>query len=345
MCFDRSDGELLWQQGTVFKEEEETHQSNPYCSASPVTDGERVIATFGSAGAFCFDMDGKELWNRDLGPQKHTWGNGASPVIHGDLVVIYHGPGEFAYMIALNKHTGDVVWKVKDMPIKTAGRTDGFRGNEPGITGSFSTPILMEQDGRAQLVMSYPGELVGLDLKTGNRLWWSEGLNPLIYTSPLTDGKTVVAVGGYYGNSIAVNIGGAGDVSETHRLWQTVRAKGDIGSGVIKGDYFYVHYAAGIAMCLELKTGKTVWEERLKGEGAAGSSWSSMTLVDDLIYVINQSSEMFILRASPKFELLTANRLDGELTNSTQAMSNGELFIRTHKHLWCISARKQVAAK
>ena len=343
MAFDRRNGELLWQKGTVFKEAEETHQANPYCSTSPVVDGERVIVSHASAGVFCYDLDGNEIWSRDLGPQKHTWGSGSSPLIHGDLCILYHGPGENGHLIGLDKRTGETVWSVRDLPIVTEGRTDGFRGKEPGITGSFSTPILVEAGDRTELVMSFSGELVAFDPATGNRLWWADGLNPLVYTSPLTDGETIVAMGGYYGNSMAVTPGGEGNVTDSHRVWHKVRSKSDIGSGVIKDGHIFLQYGAGIAICMDLKTGDMIWEERLKGQGAAGSSWSSMTLVGDLIYVINQSAEMFILRASPDFEVVAVNGLDGELTNSTQAMSNGELFIRTHKHLWCISEHKQVA--
>src|SRR5687767_1706413 len=103
MCFDRKSGKVLWQSGTSYGEKEETHETNPYCSASPVTDGERVIAWFGSAGVFCYDFNGKELWRKDLGKQSHTWGFASSPLIDGDLCVLYFGPGKGAALIGLDK--------------------------------------------------------------------------------------------------------------------------------------------------------------------------------------------------------------------------------------------------
>src|SRR6266542_3589784 len=93
LCFDRADGKRLWQQGPTYPEKELTHETNPQSSSSPVTDGERVIAWFGSAGLFCYDKSGRELWHRDLGPQRHIWGSGSSPVLHGNLCVLNFGPG------------------------------------------------------------------------------------------------------------------------------------------------------------------------------------------------------------------------------------------------------------
>lgn len=142
MAFDRANGKLLWQAGTIFNAKEETHPDNPYCAASPVTDGKIVVATFGSAGVFCYDVSGKELWKRDLGPQKHTWGNASSPILQGELVILFHGPGPNSQLLGLDKATGVTVWKVL-LPEPVPGeRTDGFAGKGPGMVGSFSTPTL-----------------------------------------------------------------------------------------------------------------------------------------------------------------------------------------------------------
>src|SRR6185436_15610741 len=106
MAFDRATGKLRWQRGVTYEAEDARHKSNTHCAASPVTDGERVVASFGSAGIVAFDFTGKKLWKTDLGPQTHEWGQGSSPVLHGDSVIVYHGPGEFSALYALDKHTG-----------------------------------------------------------------------------------------------------------------------------------------------------------------------------------------------------------------------------------------------
>jgi outer membrane protein assembly factor BamB len=344
MCLDRRAGKLLWQKGTIWKEAEGTHESNPYCSSSPVTDGERVIAWYGPAGVFCYDFDGEELWKRDLGKQEHEWGYGSSPVLYQDLCILYHGPGKGAYLIALDKKSGKTIWKVNDPLIQKRPRTDGFKGQEEGgMVGSFASPLLVKAKGREELIMTYPQLLCGFDPKTGKELWRCDGLNELIYASPVASDGVVVGMGGFFGNTIAVKSGSQGDVTGSQRLWKSVRTKTGIGSGVVHDGHFYILNSGGIAECIELKTGKTIWTERVKGKGPKSDSWSSMVLAGGNIYILNQSSDTVVLKASPKFEVVAVNALENELANASHAVSDGEIFIRTHTHLWCIGAGPKTA--
>jgi outer membrane protein assembly factor BamB len=332
MCFNRADGKLLWQSGVTYPEKESTHETNPLCSASPVADGERVIASFASAGLYCYDFDGKELWHRDLGRQAHIWGNGASPIIHGDLCTLNFGPGERTFLIAVNKKTGETVWQV-DEPGGDSGQEKP--GEKPNWVGSWSTPIVIKVNGREELIMTWPRRAAAYDPKTGQELWTCGGLNPLVYTSPLYSEGTIVAMGGFMGVSLAARADGNGDVTQTRRLWHHPKTKQRIGSGVIHNGHIYILNDPGVAECYELKTGKLVWEERLAGKGPDNSSWSSIVLADGRLYVINHSGDTFVLKASPKFELLATNSL-GETDNASLAVSDDDIFIRTHKALWCI---------
>lgn len=345
MAFDRQSGKLLWQQGVVYDKEETTHGQNPYCAASPATDGERIIVTYGSAGVYAYDLNGKTLWNRDLGPQVHVWGNASSPVIVDDICFLYHGPGPNATLYALNKETGKSIWTYEEPEANQAGRTDGFQGRENGIVGSFSTPLPITHNGRKELIMSFPNDLISFDPQTGKKLWWSGGMNPLVYTSAISGEGVAFGSGGYSGSSVAVRLGGNGNVSDSHRIWQNVRSGNSIGSGVIHNGHIYQIQNSGTAKCVELATGKTVWEEKIQGKGRRPASWSSMIRVGDHLYYLNQSSEMVVLAASPQFNLITTNPLDNAMCNSTQAMSNGDIFIRTWEHLWCIGEQKEVALK
>lgn len=345
MCIDRNTGVTLWQQGVVYDKAEQTHRTNPYCSASPVTDGERIVATFGSAGVYCYDFTGKELWKRDLGPQRHTWGNASSPVLFGDLCILYHGPDENAAIVAMDKQTGKTKWKYEEPKWDTRGRTDGFKGNEEkGITGSFSTPIIVNYQGRDELIMSFPTEIKALNPKTGKELWSCKGLNPLIYTSAIYGEGVVVAMGGYQGNSLAVKVGGKGDVTKTHRLWQHVPGEGGIGSGVIHEGHIYFPDNGGIAHCLNLETGNTVWKERLKGPGRNTGIWSNFTMAGGNIYAINKSGDVIVFKASPTFEQVAVNAIGNEESNSSIVIADGEIFLRTYKALWKIG-RGTVTAK
>jgi outer membrane protein assembly factor BamB len=343
LCVDRGTGNILWQQGPVYAEKEKSHPTNPPGSASPVTDGECVIAAFGSAGVYCYDLNGKELWHRDLGKISHEWGYASSPVIHGDLCIVYHGPSEKSALIALDKKTGATKWELAEPMNQPIKRTDGFAGNEAkGIVGTFSTPIIVRAGGRDELVMSYPERVEAFDPKTGKSLWRCGGLNPLIYSSPIFGEGVVVAMGGFLGSSVAVKAGGQGDVTDTHRLWQVERTKNRLGSGVIHQGHVYILNTPGVAECIDLKTGKVIWEERVPSAGPKSESWSSMTLAGDKIYILNQSGDTVVLRAAPKFEVLGLNAIGNELTNASTVVADGEILIRTHKHLWCIGSPKAV---
>jgi len=344
MCFDRNDGKLLWQPGVTYTEKEDTHPTNPYCSASPVTDGERVVAAFGSAGLYCYDFQGKELWHRDLGKQSHQWGNASSPILHDDLCILYHGPGEQSFLIAVNKRTGKTVWQVDIPQVKPTQRKDNFAGQEPGVIGSWSTPMVIKVKGRDTLVLSLPEQLRAFDPATGKDFWAVSGLNPLIYTSPVWGEGLLVVMGGFFGTTLAVRPDGKVDAAKPEIVWPIDRAKKNrIGSGIITGGHLYVLNSDGIAECIELAGGKTVWEERLKGTGAKSESWSSAVLAGDKLYFVNQSGETHVVRASPQFELIASNSV-GELSNSTLALSNGDIVLRTHKSLWCFSDVKKTAS-
>jgi outer membrane protein assembly factor BamB len=348
MCFDRNDGKLRWQQGVTTKEKEPTHATNPYCSSSPVTDGERVIASFASDGLICFDFDGKELWRRsDLGKQIHIWGGGASPLIFGDLCVLNFGPGELTYLLALDKRTGRTVWKRDEetgygkppsADVRASPSSKSAGSNTAKVAtdvGSWSTPVLMNVEGQTQILVSWPRRLAAYDPRSGNELWTCSGLNPLAYPSPIYGDGVIVAMGGFSGSAFAVRAGGKGDITETRRLWHHPRTKQRIGSGVVHDGHIYIHNDPGVAECFDLQSGKLVWEERLKGPGRP-TNWSSILLAQGNCYTITQGGDCFVFKASPKFEQVAVNTL-GERSNSSIASSDGELFIRTHQSLWCIA--------
>ena len=345
LCFDRATGKQLWKQGTTWKKPEKRYGKNPYCAASPVTDGTRVIAFFGSAGLFCWDMNGRELWHSDLGKHEHEWAYAASPLIHGDLCILYFGPGLNARLLGLDKNTGQTLWENPESAIVPRARTDGFKGQEKnGMVGTFTTPIIVRAGDRDELIHTFPQQTRAFDPLTGKPLWNCDGLNELVYASPIHGRGVLVGMGGFLGTSIAVKTGGTGDVTASHRLWQSVRTKNRLGSGVVFGEHVYVLNSDGIAECLELTTGKSLWQERVKGSGPQGDSWSSMMLAGEHILVLNKSGDTLVLKASPTFQLVGVNSLGNETCNASHALSNGDLFIRTHQNLWCIRDGQKTAA-
>jgi len=327
-CYDRETGKLLWKQQIEYGDPEGHFQNNPYCSASPVSDGQRVVAWYGSAGLFCYDLDGQILWQKNLGKVEHIWEFGSSPMIYENLVVLNFGPGINTFVVAFDKLTGDEVWR-RTFPGQTANKREEYRG-------SWSTPVVFQDAGRNVLLLSLPERLWAVDPKTGEEVWSCGGLdNKLVYTSPLIAGDLVVAMCGYGGPAMAVKGGGNGDVTQTNRLWHhTQKNPQRVGSGVVVGDYIFILNEPGIAWCLDVKTGDKKWEERI-----SPNTWSSMVHAAGRLYVANKQGTTYVLEPSPEgCRVLAENKL-GESLDASPAFSNGQIFIRTHQNLYCIGAK------
>lgn len=333
LAFDRITGKELWRHVVPCSVQETTHKQNPPCSGSPVTDGKAVYAQFASAGIVACDFDGKLLWQRDLGPIVSRWGNGSSPILYNDLVIAFHGPGEpDTFLIALEKQTGKTMWKTKETAI-----------NSP-VFGSWSTPIIVKVGSHDELVMPLPGEKVGgeglfkgYDPNTGKELWSCRGLGNEIYAMPTVNATRdlIVGISGHNGPLVAVKPGGKGDVTATHRVWRAAGKNPQrVGSAVFHDGRLCLADAPGTLECIDPKTGEPLWKERLDG-----NLWGSILVADGKLYVSNLEGETFVLAAGPKFKLLARNKI-AEPTYAALAVSDGEIFVRTYQHLYCIGKAK-----
>lgn len=332
-CFDREDGKQRWVRTIEFDKDEQKHNTNPHGSSTPAANGKYVVAWHGSAGLVCYDFEGKQIWLRQLGEFKHMWGSGTSPVIDGDRVIMYCSPGEKVFLTALDLATGKTIWTTEE---KTEG--NGSYRNDKSPMGSWCTPLIAEVGGQRQIICAMPTRLVGYAPDDGKILWWCNGIRgpkgDLAYSSPLVADDVCVYIGGYNGPGLAVKLGGAGDITAS-RLWRIEASPQSIGSGVILGGYFYRPNAGpGTIECLEPATGKVVWASE---RDEVGAMWSSITAAAGRCYVTTQKGVTVVFKPNAdKFELVAKNDL-GETTNSTPAISNGEIFLRTHKHLYCVS--------
>jgi outer membrane protein assembly factor BamB len=331
-CYRRDTGAKLWQKDVTFSEDEPTHPNNPYCSSSPVTDGERVIVWHGSAGLYAYSVDGDLLWTRDLGKFQHIWGNGSSPLICDDLVILNAGPGVTAFVAALDKHTGDVVWR-RDFPDMAAQKVDEYRG-------SWSTPVMASLGGQNTLLLSLPLRLYAVDPLTGSDIWSCDGLGKLSYATPLPSENAIVAMSGYHGPAIGVKPGGRGDVTATHRLWIHEEAPPQrVGSGVIVDGHAYILNEPGIAWCIDVTTGEVLWKHRLD----TGPSWSSMCYADGRLYVNDMEGTTFVLQPDEAECTVLAKNTLGEQMRASLAFSEGQIFIRTFEHLYCIAGASRTS--
>lgn len=332
-CIDRKTGKEVWTRSIDYDKPEKMHNTNHWSGATPATNGKVVVVWHGSAGLYCYDMDGKPVWKTDLGLFTHIWGFGSSPVIHKDLVFLNAGPGKRQFIVALSLKDGSQLWK-HDEP----GGNDSRKGR---MTGSWSTPVVATIDDREQLLCSLPTRIVSFDPKTGDLLWQVKGLNgpngDLVYTSPVLTDEIGVAMAGYGGPMLAFRLGGKGDVTKKNTLWKSERRQPQrIGSGVIVGGHIYIANAdAGSMFCIDLATGKQKWRDRLGG----GAHWGSLVLADGKFYVTGQKGTTFVIKPNPdKLELIAKNQLRGT-SNSTPAFADGEIFLRTSTGLYCVGKK------
>ena len=339
LAFDRATGKLVWQNAVNAKEDEPTHEANPYGSPSPVTDGERVIAWFGSTGLVAFDFGGKVLWQRDLGAMHHVFGYGSSPVLHGGRCYLNFGPGVREFLLAVDARSGDIVWimgrdgaPLRELPPSVEGSSADL-GKD--INGTWSTPIILREGERDVIVTAFRDLVAAFDASSGELVWKCRGMGLQSKASPVAGEGIVLQLGGKDSTSLAVRQGGKGDVTATHTLWTSPKADARVGTGVITGGLAFTSQRTGIIECAELSTGAEVWKKRQAGPAGPSDMWSSFFLAEGRIYAMNQAGDTFVVRASRDYELLATSSL-GEPTNSSVVGTAGCLYLRTHKALWCI---------
>jgi outer membrane protein assembly factor BamB len=324
IALDRRNGRVRWSRGLRPVGTEKTHRHNPLCSSSPVTDGERVIAWFGSSGVVAFNLNGEPLWHVNLGRQSHQFGYGSSPVLDQERVYLNFGPGISEFIVALDKRTGRELWRVTS---PTSAADDTY--------GTWSTPFLTEAEGKPQLLIALRDYFAGVDPSTGTVIWHSGGMGLQAKSSPIAGDGVALIAGDLRGAELAVRLNGTGDITETGRVWREFPARSRVATGIIHDGHVYGARANGLLDCIDLETGNVVWAERQAGAGANSAVWASPILVGEHLYFINQGGDTVILKAAPGFEIVAINSI-GETCNASLAIAHGDLFIRSWERLWCI---------
>jgi outer membrane protein assembly factor BamB len=340
-CVDRARGVPIWKQflggGNVRMQKQ--NMSTP----SPVTDGHHVWVMTGTGILKAFDFDGKEIWMRDIqkdyGRFGMNWGYGSSPLFYGDglFVQVLHGmkTHDPSYLLRIDTATGRTVWRVE--------RPTPARSESPD---AYTTPALLRYGTTTEIVVTGGDVVTGHDPITGTELWRAGGLNPnndgshRIVASPVVTGELIV-VPTRERPMLALKAGGRGDVTKSHVLW-SFGSGPDVPTPVTDGTYVYVINDRGIMWCLDAKTGQEVYaKRRLRPATYSGSP----VLADGKIYVTNEDGLTLVVKAGPAFEVLAENDLD-DYTLSSPAISDGQIFIRTTRFLYCIGDRTvQVALK
>jgi outer membrane protein assembly factor BamB len=330
LCLDAATGNVLWER--VAREGPPTmhiHANNTYASETPVTDGERVIAYFGMTGVYCYDLAGNPLWQKDLGvyPTQFGWGTGSSPVVFGERVFIQCDNDESSFLVALDKKTGEQLWRV-DREEKS----------------NWSTPFIWRNKLRTELVAAGGEQMRSYDPETGELLWSMKGSGRTA-TTPVGD-EDLLYVDSYDrltgGNGLlaAIRPGAAGDISlagaETsneHVAWSAQIRAYRIASPVLsKGCLYFLENNLGIVRCLDAKTGAEHYRKRLPdARGCVSSPLAS----GGHIYCLDTNGRMSVIDAGPELRVVASNELD-EMCWATPAVASNNLLVRTVDHLYCI---------
>jgi outer membrane protein assembly factor BamB len=333
-ALERTTGTVLWK-GFLDDRNKKINKQN-MSSPSPVTDGASVWVMTGTGVLKRFDFAGNELWARniqdDYGKFGQMYGYGSSPLLYRDslYVQVVHGKltKEPSYVLCIDKATGETRWRVERQTEAVAAAAD-----------SYGSPMLLDGEGRAEIIVSGANVVTGYEPTTGRELWRADGLNPTNDPTNRTVASPVVMDGviyapARYGPLLAIKAGGRGDITQTHRLWGFDRGP-EIPTPVTDGELFYTVNDNGIMWCLDAKTGEKVWGPR---RIAPGTYSSSPVLADGKIYATNEDGITTVVQAGPVFEILAWNDLD-EYCLSSPAISDGQIFIRTTQHLYCIGRR------
>jgi outer membrane protein assembly factor BamB len=318
LCLSRTDGKVLWEREVVKAKPEPKHSLNSYASSTPATDGQHVWVTFLSQPTVvvaCYDMDGNLAWQRSPGNFYSVHGFCSPPVLYKDLVIINGDQDAEAWIVALDQASGQERW-----------RTD-----RPNRTRSYCPPLIVEAADKKQLVLSGSQCVASYDPDTGKQIWIIDGPTEQFVASLVyAEGILFMTAGYPTYHLMGIRPDGIGNVSKTHVAWHDTHAADYVPSPIAFNRYFYFVNDNGLAGCLEAKTGKRLWTQRLGRHHSA-----SPVSAGGYLYFLDDDGTMFVLRGGPKFEIVSKNLL-GEECRASPAVSQGQIFIRTRGHLYCI---------
>jgi len=332
LCFNRVSGEIQWQKSfdNSSIEDEDPYESfitnHGYATNTPVSDGKAVYFFLGKLGLFAFDLDGKQLWKKEIEykTNKTRWGSAASPVLFGDHLIL-NAIEECGKVFSIAKTDGEIHWEFSaDTQL------------------AYATPgLVTASDGDVELVLPVPKRVIGLDPIDGTQKWYAtnrfEGESN---ASVIVDNDVVYIYGGFRSvGSMAVRVGGKGNVTESHVLWKT-RDTAYVSTPILNGKHLYWIDEKGIAYCVQAESGERIYRNRVAGvKGGRGIKFfASMVSAGDHMFAVSRSSGTFVIKTAPKYELVSHNKIEGDDSefNGTPAISGNQLFIRSNKFLYCI---------
>lgn len=325
MCLDRATGSVLWQQvGRTEVPHEGRHPTNSFSSGSPITDGEHVIAFFGSRGLFCYDMEGNQIWKKHLGQMqtRNGFGEGSTPALHGNVLIVLWDTEAESSVYAFDKRTGKELWR---------------QSRDERTT--WSTPYVLTHEGIKQVVVNATNAVRSYELKTGKLLWSCGGQTVNTIPSIVADQNTVYAMSGYRGNTaLAIELGKSGDLTDSNSVrWKLNRGTPYVPSPLLY-DGFLVFCQGNDATvtCVDAVSGESYYsQERLSG---ASGMYASPVGVQNRIYLPGRNGTTVVLEKSKELKVLATNVLDDPI-DASPAIVGDELFLRGHNYFYCIAEK------
>ncbi len=327
LCLDRKDGKILWQQTVCSSPLEKKHTLNSFASGTPTTDGHTIFVTFlesdsddekknrGQMVVAAYDLAGKQLWTVRPGRFSSTHGYCSSPVLFEDLVIVNGDHDGDAYLVGLKKSDGSTVWKTP-------------RENK---TRSYCTPIIRTFGGPPQLILSGSKSVCSYDPRTGKRIWNIDGPTEQFVASMVDNGKLLFMTAGFPERHIlAIKPDGHGNVTDSAVVWRSKENCAYVPSPIVCGDYFLVVADNGIASCFRCADGERMWKERIGPNHSA-----SLITAGGLVYFTSDRGTTTVVRPGPSFDVVSINALEEDVYSSP-AVSDGKLYFRADKHLYCI---------
>ena len=324
LSLNRTTGGVNWQR-TAHEEQphEGTHRDASWASNSPVTDGQLLFAYFGSRGLYCYDLSGNLKWQKDLGNMRtrNGFGEGSSPALYGDVLVVNWDQEDDSFIVAMDKTSGKELWR-----------------RERDEVTSWSTPIVVDVAGKAQVVINATNRTRGYDLQTGEVIWEIGGMTVNTIPSPVHDGSTAYVMSGYRGSIVqAIRLAEAqGNLNNSSAVaWTYDRDTPYVPSPLLYGDYLYfLKVNKGLLSCLNAKDGSSLYGPvRLEG---IQNIYSSPIAADGRVYLTGRSGTTMVLQNGPDFKVLATNQLDDKI-DASGAIAGTELYLRGHNYLYCIS--------
>jgi outer membrane protein assembly factor BamB len=327
LCLDRKTGKILWQRtARVATPHEGYHRAyGSFASNSPVTDGKYVYASFGSRGVYCYDFNGKLIWEKDLGQMRMRlgFGEGTAPTLVGNRLILVFDQEADSFIVALDKRNGKELWRVP--------RDE---------RSSWSTPLAVEHNGRTQVVVSATNRVRSYDPENGKILWESAGLGANAIPVPVYQNETVYVMSGYRDPRLmAIKLGKEGDLTNSDSIvWSHTRGLAYTASPVLHDNKLYVVTDNGMVSAFNATTGEPYYAQvRLP---KADNLKASPVGANGKLYLATEGGDVVVLKMGEKFEVIATNTLSDQVFIATPVIAAGELFLRGQNKLFCISERK-----